>query len=70
VVFNVLLNLSNEMILESPFDDLVEEIGRQQFMDVCPWEVGSERLYIQISARGKMTDDKVRVCTTTSSQIP
>ncbi len=33
------------MILECPLDDLVEEIGRQKFMNICSWKVMCKWLY-------------------------
>jgi len=34
----------HKMIFEGSFDDLVKEIGGEDFMDVGSWEVKSERL--------------------------
>jgi hypothetical protein len=32
------------MVFEGTFDDLVQKIGRQQFVDVSPRKMGCERL--------------------------
>lgn len=32
------------MILESAFDDLMEEVGRQKLMDICTGKLGGEWL--------------------------
>jgi len=40
----ITLNPSNEMILKSAFDDLMEEIGREHFMNICTWKIIGERL--------------------------
>ena len=40
----ILTNPGNEVIFERAFDDLVKEIGAQQFMDIGAGKPGSERL--------------------------
>ena len=40
----VLLHPHNKMVLERPFDDLMEEVWCYKLMDICTWEVISEWL--------------------------
>jgi hypothetical protein len=40
----IVLNPGNKMIFEGAFDDLMEEVGREQFMNICTWKVIGERL--------------------------
>ena len=40
----VLLHPRNKVVLERPFDDLMEEVRCYKLMDICAWEVISEWL--------------------------
>jgi hypothetical protein len=42
----ILTNPCNEMVFKCTFDDLVEEIRTQKFMDIGARKLGSERLYL------------------------
>jgi len=39
-----LINPTDEMVLEGAFDELVEEIRCQKFVNVSTWKAFSERL--------------------------
>jgi hypothetical protein len=43
-VLKILSYPFNEMVLEGPFDDLVEKIRGEQFMDVRAWKMCCKRL--------------------------
>jgi hypothetical protein len=45
----ILTHPLNEMILEGPFDDLMEKIRGEDFMDVCARKVCCERLQEDIN---------------------
>lgn len=42
--FKVLVDPSNEVIVEAPFDELMEKIGGEETVDVCAREIVCERL--------------------------
>ncbi len=42
--FQVLINPGNQMILKRPFDHLMEEVSRYQFIDVGAREIICKRL--------------------------
>jgi hypothetical protein len=36
---NIILDPCHQMVLEDPFDELVQDIGGDQFMDVGSWKI-------------------------------
>ena len=47
--FQVILNPGNQMVLEGTFDELVENVWCDQFMNIGSWEVVCERLAYYVS---------------------
>lgn len=43
-LIDVLLNPSDNVILEGAFDELMEEVGGEKLMDICTGKMGSKRL--------------------------
>jgi hypothetical protein len=47
-VLNVVLDPSHQMVLKGAFDNLMEKVGGEKFMNISTWKIRSERLGVVI----------------------